>query len=65
VVVKLGSKQVDSGSGNVTKRCTYTGTGSFTAAQLPGHGTVSFIVKFSGNRKLARLIAKPVTALYG
>lgn len=65
IVMKHNSVKVSSGAGRLSTKCRYLGTGSFSAAELPGQGTVTFTVRFDGNRKLRPLTAKPVKARYG
>jgi hypothetical protein len=65
VLVQHGAKKLASHSVNVTKKCTYSRTVSFSARQLKGHGTLSFAVTFNGNSELAARTAKAVTARFG
>ncbi|HEY5317262.1 MAG TPA: hypothetical protein VIJ20_04735, partial [Solirubrobacteraceae bacterium] len=65
VLAKHGSKKVSSRKARVTRKCAYSGKESFSAKQLKGHGTLSFIVTFSGNAKLGALTARAVKVRFG
>ena len=49
----------------VSKDCSYDSTVAFTAAQLPGHGRLSFRTSFGGNRQLMAGLAPTLHALFG
>ena len=49
----------------LTAHCTYHTALSFTAAQLPGSGTLKFQMRFGGNRRLQGRPARTLNVVYG
>ena len=64
VTVTRGTQVIAHRRVTVTQGCTYTATFSFTKAQLPASGHISFRMRFAGNRQLRSRDARTLRVLY-